>query len=60
MGWKEKSEEIAGAILKREIKRGAISEKQLEYFQVLFAEAAMEGMKHECDVAVMPLLNKLR
>jgi hypothetical protein len=60
MGWKEKSEEIAGAILEREIKRGAISEKQLEYFKKLLAEAAMEGMKHECDVAVMPLLDKLR
>ncbi len=59
MNWSEKSKEIADAILKK-MENGIIS-GTLTREEILngLREAAMQGMAHECDIAVMPLLNKI-
>lgn len=59
MNWSEKSKEIADAILKK--MENGISGTSFSREEILngLREAAMQGMAHECDIAVMPLLDKI-
>ena len=58
MAWKEKSQEIALEILER-IENGVLNSYTRADVLHALEEAAIKGMEYECDIAVMPLLNKL-
>lgn len=59
MAWKEKSQEIAESILEKAESNGRVQLLTREDMAAMLSEAAMAGMAYECDIAVMPLLNKL-
>ena len=58
MSWNEKSLEIAKDILEK-MENGVLNSYTRADVLNGLKEAAMQGMAYECDIAVMPLLNKM-
>ena len=58
MSWTEKSKEIAVEVLDK-MEKGAQNSYTRDDVLNGLREAAMQGMVYECNIAVMPLLNKI-
>lgn len=59
MAWRDKAVEIAEKIIDKAEKTGRVQLLTRQDMVEMLASAAIDGMAYECDIAVMPLLNKM-